>query len=330
MSQQQELPIIVHSTGTLHAKESSTLSAEVPGRVQQVLVHEGDSVKAGQTLLLLDDVTLREQVNQAQAGVKAAESQQAVAQSDARLASSTLERYHKLESEKSVSPQEMDEVTRRAEAAEARLEAVRAQTVQAQAQERSARTMLSYTRLTAPYAGVITARMVDPGAMAAPGVPLLQIDQAGPLQLVTTVDESAIQSVHKGMNVPVTIDSAATKITGSVAEILPAADAVSHSILVKITLPASALLRAGLYGSAEFSSGTHQAILIPHSAVVTRGSLSCAYVLDVQGIAQLRYITVGSTNGNLVEVLSGISAGEKLVEAPGDRDLAGKRIEGQL
>jgi hypothetical protein len=86
-------------------------------------------------------------------------------------------------------------------------------------------------------------------------------------------------------------------------------------------------MRAGMYGTAMFANGTKQAILIPRSAVVSRGSLSCAYVLDSQGIAQLRYLTLGSPQGDLVEVLSGVSAGEKLVDAPSDRDIAGKRIE---
>ena len=76
-----------------------------------------------------------------------------------------------------------------------------------------------------------------------------------------------------------------------------------------------------------FSNGAKQAILIPRSTVVSRGSLSCVYVLDGQGIAQLRYLTLGAVQGNLVEVLSGVSAGEKLVDSPSDRDLAGKRIE---
>jgi RND family efflux transporter MFP subunit len=328
-SRQQQLPLLIHSTGTLHAKESVTLSAEVPGRVEQVLVHEGDTVKAGQTLVVLDAAALRAQVDQAQAGVKAAESEQAAAQSDARLVQSTLDRYRKLEVEKSVSPQEMDEVTRRAEAAEARLDAVRAQTAQAQAQERSARNLLGFSRVVAPFAGIITARMADPGALAAPGVPLLQIDLAGPLQLHTSVDESVIQSIRKGMSVQIAIDGAPLKIAGSVAEILPAADPASHSFLVKISLPTSIQLRAGLYGAADFPNGTRQAILVPRTAIVTRGSLACAYVLGAQDIAQLRYVTIGSANGDLVEVLSGIASEERLVDAPTDRELAGKRIEAQ-
>jgi RND family efflux transporter MFP subunit len=188
--------------------------------------------------------------------------------------------------------------------------------------------MMSYTRLVAPFAGVVTARMADPGTMAAPGVPLLQVDQAGALQLQASVDESAISAIHKGMKVPVAIDGGSPgNLAGTVAEIVPAADPSSHSFLVKIDLPSSTQMRAGMYGTAMFANGTKQAILIPRSAVVSRGSLSCAYVLDSQGIAQLRYLTLGSPQGDLVEVLSGVSAGEKLVDAPSDRDIAGKRIE---
>jgi RND family efflux transporter MFP subunit len=327
-SQVQEVPVNLRSTGTVHAKETAVVSAQVMGRIQQVMVHEGDSVRAGQTLVVLDDAALRAALEQAQAGLKAAQNAQAEAQINASLATSTLDRYKQLESEKSVSPQEMDEVSRRAEAAEANLEAVRAQTGEARAQVNGAHTMLGYTLLAAPFSGIVTARMVDPGTMAAPGVPLIQVDQAGALQLQASVDESAIGAVHKGMKVQVAIDGAgSTSMTGTVAEIVPAADPSSHSFLVKIDLPSSTQLRGGMYGTAEFANGTRQAILIPRSAVVIRGSLACAYVLDGQGIAQLRYLTLGTGQGNLVEVLSGISSSEKLVDAPSDRDLAGKRIE---
>lgn len=329
-SRVQEVPVNLPSTGTIHAMETTVVSAQVMGRIQQVLVREGDSVRAGQTLVVLDDAALRSSLEQAQAGLKAAQNARAAAQANASLATSTFNRYKQLESERSVSPQEMDEVSQRAEAAQANLEAVRAQTDEAQAQVNGARTMLGYTRLVAPFSGVVTARMVDPGTMAAPGVPLVQVDQAGALQLQAPVDESAIGAVHKGMKVQVEIDGAAsTNIAGTVAEIVPAADPSSHSFLVKIDLPSSTQLRAGMYGTAEFANGAHQATLIPRSAVVMRGSLACAYVLDGQGIAQLRYLTLGTEQGNLIEVLSGISSGEKLVDAPADRDLAGKRIEVQ-
>lgn len=329
-SAQQQVPVNIRSTGTVHARETAILSAQVVGRIQQVLVREGDAVRAGQTLVVIDDAALRASMDQAQAGVKAAQSEQAAAETDAKLAASTLQRYRQLESEKSVSPQEMDEVAQRAAAASSRLEAVRSQADAARAQETGAHTMLGYTRLVAPFAGVVTARMADPGTLASPGVPLLQVDQAGPLQLQATVDESAIAAVRKGMKVHVAINGASSaNMAGVVAEIDPAADPNSHSFTIEINLPSSSQLRAGMYGTAEFANGDRQAIVIPRSAVVVRGSLVCAYVLDAQGIARLRYLTLGAAQGNLVEVLSGVSPGEQLVDIPSDRDLAGKRIEVQ-
>ena len=329
-SVQQTAPTTIRATGTLHARESATISAQVVGRIQQVLVREGDNVKAGQTLAVLDDATMRAGLAQAQAAVAAAENQQAAAQSSATLAASTLVRYKQLQAQKSVSPQEMDEVTQRAAAAAQSVDALRKQTDAAKAQEASAQAMLSYTRLHAPFAGVITARMADPGTLAAPGVPVLQIDSSGPLRLEATVDESAISAVNRGMKLQVNVSGAqSASITGTVAEIVPAADPTSHTFLIKIDLPQSAQLHAGMYGTADIATGTRQAILAPRSAIVLRGSLPVAYVLDSNGIAQLRYVTLGATHDKLVEVLSGISQGEKLVDDPADRDLAGKRIEVQ-
>lgn len=320
----------VQATGALHAREAATLTAQVVGRVQQVLVHEGDSVKAGQSLVILDDATLKSATEQAEAAVKAAENQQIAAQTMADLAASTLARYRQLQSQKSVSPQEMDEVTRKAEAANAQVEALRAQTSAMKAQQAGSRAMLTYSKVVAPFAGVITARMVDPGALASPGVPLLQIDSAGPLQMQATVAESTLPYVRRGMKLGVSIDSAPNvDPAGLVSEIVPVADASSHTFLIKIDLPPSKDLRAGMYATAEIPNGTKQAIIAPRSAIVVRGSLSCAYVLDSNSIAQLRYVTLGSSHGESVEVLSGIAGNERLVDNPADRDLAGKRIEVQ-
>jgi len=329
-SRQEQVAATVRATGTLHARESSTLSAQVMGRVQSVLVREGDSVRAGQTLVMLDDSTLKASAEQSEAAVQAAASQQIAAQKNADLATSTLARYQQLQAQKSVSRQEMDEVSRRAEAASAQVDALRAQANAMRAQQSGARAMLGYTRIVAPFAGVVTARMIDPGAMAAPGVPLVQIDSAGSLQLQATVPESAIRSIRPGMKIKVALDSMPDEDpAGTVSQILPTADPSSHSVLVKIDVPTSKTLRAGMYATADIPAGTRQAIAVPRSAIVQRGSLPCAYVLDTNGVAQLRYVTVGANRGDAVEVLSGIAASEKLVDQPGDRDLAGKRIEAQ-
>ena len=330
ISQGQEIATVSRATGTIRAKENTTLSAQVMGSVREVLVREGDAVRAGQTLMILDDASLKSGVDQAQAGVLAAEKQRLAAQSEAALADSTLERFRQLQQQKSVSPQEMDEVSRRAEGAKARVNAMQAQVDVMRAQEAGAKTMLSYSRIRAPFNGVISARMADPGTMAAPGVPLLQVEGAGTLQLQVSVDESAIGKVHRGMKIAVHVDGVGdTPVMGTVSEILPAADAASHSFLVRIDLPQAKQLKAGMYGSAELETGRHGAIQIPVSACVQRGSLYYVYVLDSNNLAQLRAVTVGASGGGWVEVLSGLSANEKVVDEPGDRDLSGKRIEAQ-
>ena len=329
-SRQEQVPVTVKATGALRARQTAILSAQVMGRVQHVLVHEGDSVRAGQTLVIVDDATLKSSAEQAEAAVKAADNQQIAAQTNADLAASTLARYKQLQSQKSVSPQEMDEVTRRAEAANAQVDALRAQSNAMEAQLAGSRAMLGYTKIVAPFAGVITGRMVDPGALASPGVPLVQIESAEPLQLQASVAESAIEFIHKGMKLSVSIDSAPDMDpSGTLSEIVPAADASSHSFLIKIDLPSSKNLHAGVYATAAIPTGTKEAILVARSAVVVRGSLACAYVLDSNNIAQLRYVALGSPHGDAVEILSGIAVNEKLVNDPSDRDLAGKRIEVQ-
>jgi RND family efflux transporter MFP subunit len=326
-SVQEQVTALLRSTGTVHAKETAVISAQVMGRIEQVLVREGDLVRAGQTLVVIDDAALSAQAAQAQAAVIAAQNQEAAAQSNAALAASTLARFKQLEAEKSVSPQEMDEMTQRADGANAQLKAARAQADAARQQATVARTMQGYARLTAPFTGVVTSRSADPGSMAVSGMPLLQVDRTGALQLQGNIDQSVIGALRVGMKTQVAIDGAPNKLEGTVAEILPAADATSHSFTIKVDLPSSMLIRAGMYGTIEIPNGTANALLVPRSAIVERGSLDCAYVLDGQGIAQLRYVTLGAAHGNRVEVLSGLAAGERLVDTPGDRELAGKRIE---
>ncbi|HEX4005042.1 MAG TPA: efflux RND transporter periplasmic adaptor subunit [Acidobacteriaceae bacterium] len=322
------MPQTIRTTGTIHARETAVLSAQVAGAIRQVLVQAGDRVRAGQLLLTLDDAAMRSAVEQAAAGELAAEKQQAAAAAQASLASQTLARYQMLKDQKSVSPQEFDEVEKRSEAAQLQIASYAAQTEAMRAAVTGARTQLGYTALHAPFAGIVTARMADPGTLAAQGAPLLEIDRDGPLQIYTTVDESLIGSVRAGMNVPVSVDGIeARNLSGTVAQIVPAADPASHSFLVKLDLPAVAGLRAGMYASAGFAGAEQETILVPQSAVAMRGSLACVYDLDANGVAQLRYVTLGNRRGERVEVLSGLAAGETLVNQPGDRDLAGKRIE---
>ncbi len=327
----QNLPETVDAVGTVRPVESSTLSSQIMGTITAIAVREGDHVRAGQMLVVINAAELGSQAERAHASVASMGQQVAAAESDAALAASTLRRFEVLKEQKSVSPQEFDEVESRSKAAAARLAMARSQESEARAAESAARTMQGYTRIHAPFDGVVAERKVDPGVMAAPGSPLLTIEKAGALRLEISVDESLLALVHMGASVPVTIDSLGSQpLAGKVTQIVPAADPGSRSFLVKINLPAVTGLHSGMYGHAQLArTKTREALTIPRSAVIARGSMQSVYVVGANHLAELRYIALGSLHGSAVEVLSGLSAGENVVDSPGERELAGKRIEVQ-
>ena len=112
-------------------------------------------------------------------------------------------------------------------------------------------------------------------------------------------------------------------------EIVPAADPASRTFTVKIDLPAGAQIRTGLFGRARFPRGERQAILVPQAALLHRGQLDALYVVGKDEIASLRYVTLGRPSGDEIEVLSGLSSGERVVAQPDDRELAGKKVGAQ-
>ncbi|MBW4028025.1 MAG: efflux RND transporter periplasmic adaptor subunit [Acidobacteria bacterium] len=326
--EQRQIPNSSNIMGTVHARESAVLSAQTTGRVVNVTVHEGVAVRAGQVLLTLDTTQAHYDLERSKAAVASSEESVKVAETEAALAASTLKRYEVLRDHKAVSPQEFDEVSRKAEAARAQLDVARAQSLAVKAEASGAGTVAAYGRIVAPFAGVIAARHVDPGAMAMPGMPLLEVERAGPLQLTMSVDESLLKTMHEGMSIGVQVPALSQpSIAGRVAEIDPAGDQSTHSFIVKIDLPSVTGLRSGMFGTAAIGDATHAVLLVPAAAVVTHGSLHALWVLDANHIASLRYVTLGTSTAAGVEVLSGVSAGEVVVLSPEDRELGGSRVE---
>ena len=321
------VPDWLEAVGTVRAAQTSQVSSQTMGNLIEMHAHEGDRVQKGQVLAIIDDAQLRSVVNQATAGVTAAEEEVAAANSDFALADATLKRYQQLYKKKSVSPQEFDEIKARYQSAVAHRDMARAGQSQANAALTQARTSLGYTHLRAPFAGVVTQKMADEGTLASLGMPIFTIEDTRSYRLEVTVDEGDIRVVHAGQTVPVSIDALGNaQLIGKVVQIVPAADPASRSFLVKVELPADARLRSGLFGRARFSRGARSALLIPRTSLVERGQLQGVYVLDANQIAELRYVTLGNSTGGQIEVLSGLQDGEKLVAAPGDRELGGKRI----
>ena len=327
--QRASVPDVVEAVGTVHANQSAQLSAQIVASVRSVNAVEGKRVRRGDVLVILDDDATRAAADQANAGITAAQQQAAAADANYGLAQATLTRYQSMYEKKSVSPHEMDEVQARYKAATAQRDAANAGHAQAVAGAAQARAMLGYTRIRAPFDGVVTAKNVDPGALAAPGAPLVTVEDTSSFRLEVAVDESDLRYVQLGAKVPVAIDAVGDDVQATVQQVVPAADPASRSLTVKLALPrlaADARLHSGLFGRARFPKGQRDAVVVPRTAVMDRGQMQGVYVVAPDGAVTLRFITLGKPMGDQVEVLSGLNGGERLVAAHNGRDLAGKRL----
>jgi len=324
------VPDFVEVTGTVRAVLSAQLASQVMGTIRRVNAREGDRVRRGQVLVLIDEAQQQAAYAGAKASLQASQESIAAAEADFTLAETTLKRYQMLYEKRSLTPQEYDEVKTRLTSAVARRGAARANLTQAEARVIEAKAAVDFTRVLAPFDGVVTSKLAEPGAMAMPGVAMLIVEDPSRFRLEVQVDESQIPAVKFGEPVSMTIDGLGSQsIEGKVTQIVPAADPASRTFTVKIDLPSNPEIRSGLFGRARFPRGQREAIEIPEDAVLKRGQLQAVYVVDSERLASLRFVTLGSASGGRVEVLSGLQSGDRIVTRPRDRQLSGKQVEGQ-
>ncbi|HEU0140796.1 MAG TPA: efflux RND transporter periplasmic adaptor subunit [Bryobacteraceae bacterium] len=337
-----DLPAVYEAVGTVKARTAATISSRVMGYVRDVRVAVGDRVRAGQLLVTIDSRELEAVYGQAEAA--RAEAQSAIAEvensvsaakANLELSQVTFNRMKDLFEKRSISNQEYDEAAARLEVAKANLQMAQskrtqlaAKVRQADAAVRSAGIVRGYAQITAPFAGVVTEKHVDPGNLASPGAPLLTVEQAGAYRLEVPVEESRLGSIQSGRPVEVVLDALNQRLQARVSEIVPAIDAASRTFLVKIDLPRIAHLGSGLYGRAVFQSGVRRSIVVPADAVIQRGQVLSVLVAD-DGIARTRLVTTGRERDGRIEILTGLVQGEKLIYPVPPSVLDGARVEVQ-
>jgi RND family efflux transporter MFP subunit len=335
----QQWPVIYEATGTVRARSSAIIAAKWMGYVREVKVQVGDRVRDGQLLVVLDARDLDASANQAAAareevrnGFPEADSAVAAAKANLDLVQSTFKRMNELYEKKSISDQEFDEASAKLKAAQAGFAMAQAKRTQmdaklAQADQevRAAQVTRSYAEVVAPFSGIVTAKSVDPGNLAAPGAPLLTIERDG-YRLEASVEESKLSAIRTGHPVSVTLDGINSTIDARVSEIVPAVDAASRAYIVKIDLPPEPGLRSGIFGRAKFQLGSRQVLAIPFAAVTERGQLQSVFVAE-NGVARTRLITLGDKANEQVEILSGVSAGEKVIVPVPQGLTDGARVE---
>lgn len=329
--------------GVVRARQVAVISSRVVAPVVEVRVRAGDRVTRGQVLVRLDDREVGAQATRASAAatgmrlsLEAARAERRSVESAAVLARATHGRVKGLRDSNSATQQELDQAVAGLAAAEARLAGATARVAEAEAglgaskaAEEAASVGASYAVLTAPFDGLVSNRQVDPGSMAAPGMPLLTIEDTSAYRLEVRVDESQAHLVSPGLAAEVRIDNSATDDEGwapsTVAEV-ESVDPSLHSFVVKLDLPRSAGLRSGVFGRARVLGPSERVLSVPATAVVRRGQLTLAYVVDAEGAARLRMLSAGRERNGRIEVLAGLNEGDRVVLAPPASIQDGARI----
>lgn len=302
--------------GTVAAVKSTAVSSRVMALVTAVHVELGDSVRAGQLLVSIDPTAAQGQVAQAQGGL-------AQAEAALTLAERNYERFQALAAKQAASELELD-------LARMQYEQARGAVQQARGAVDAASSVAKESKVVAPFAGRISARMVEVGDLAAPGRPLAMIDSLEGRRLVVAVPESLVAAagLRTGGSVEMTLDAQPElgRITGTVAELSPGPDPVTHSYTAKIDLP-GVPASAGAAGRAYLPVARRSAVLVPREALVESGGLTLVVVRDDEGRAQSRVVTLGETQADgRIEVLSGLSGGESVALGLASAPVAGARL----
>lgn len=320
-------------TGTVAARDLIPVLPQTTGlQIKQILVEEGDVVKQGQVIAVLDNSVLQAQINEARADIESNQAvvgqrQAALAQARATLAEAqrNLQRYQELANAGAISRQELD--TRATTAATAR-EAVRvaqANISSASADVRSSRaslaqlqTQLGQTLVRAPASGLIAEATAKVGDVANGTQRLFSIIENGALELQAQVPATQLPQVNINAPAVVTYDAdPRVRLQGRVRDILPLVNPESRIATVRINLPPTSLLRSGMFARAAITTATMSGVTVPAKAVLPQPDGSAiVFVLSGADIVKAQTIQTGGVpNGGRVEITSGLKPGDSVVVA---------------
>jgi RND family efflux transporter MFP subunit len=279
-------PVRVGHTARVEAAREADVATRASGTLTRIRADVGDRVRAGQVLASLDDVDVEARIEAARAA--------------AELAERTHGRLERLAADGAASQQELEE-------AAARFHAARAQLADARAQA-------AYVQVTAPFDGVIVARMADPGDLAVPGRAVLRLAASGAVKVVADLPAELAASVRPGVDATVRAPDGAP-LAGTVTRVVPMLDPATRSFRVEI-MPADAVaLTPGQIVRLELAATDAGARWLPADALVRRGQLTGVYALEGETL-RLRWIRIGRAEGAAVQLLAGPAGALTVVRRP--------------
>jgi RND family efflux transporter MFP subunit len=290
--------VLTEVVGTVRSSREATIAPLVSGTVAEVRVHLGSVVRAGEILVRLSADEFEARLDQTRAG--------------SVLAGQERSRAVALKAAGAITAAQYD-------AAVSRWGAARAQEAEASA-------LAERKVVRAPFAGIVTAKMITVGEAALPGRPLLVLESREPSRFEAQVPDAVSEALAVGRSLPVRIDGLERELEGRIAELHPSSDDTTRSRLVKLDLPRTPGLRSGQFGRLLLGSGQAPAVTVPAGAVVRRGQLETVFIVDA-GVARLRLVRCGRERDGRVQIASGLSGGEMLALRGANELADGQRVE---
>ena len=293
------IPMTVVVPGVVVSDKRANIASRIMGYIKSIQVDVGQKVKAGDLLFTVDPTDIKSKIAQAEAAYQQAKA----ALDDAKL---DYDRFTKLYKEDSVSRQQYDKVRLQYTVAQQNLAAAKSALEQAKAQ-------LKYVNVKAPFDGVVVQKLASVGDLAAPGHPILVLENRSALSVKTQVSNDLFARLHIGDKALVKIEGMSQPVVGTIYALVSAADPKTRTHTVKLSLKDVKNVNSGTFARVIFNRGNRQAIVVPQSAVVNRSGIQGLFVLDDQNHAYFRMIRPGLIIGPLVEVQAGLSLGERIV-----------------
>ena len=304
------------TSGKIEAVNSANLSTRMMGYVDKIYVQVGEKVRKGQQLISISNTDLSAKLAQVNAGITEANAAYTNAEKD-------FNRFTALFNENSASQKELDDITANYNMAKARLEGAKQMKNEVNAQ-------FSYANIRAPFSGTVTNKFINVGDMANPGMPLLEVESPGKFQVLAMVPESEILQIKADTEVDVVLKSLGETIKGKVVEVSTSAKNTGGQYMVKVVLDKSdAKVMSGMYATVRFpveAKESTQAVMLPKEAIVTNGQLTGVYTVSQTNTALLRWLRLGRSIGDKVEVLSGMTSDEQYIVSADGKLYNGAKI----
>ena len=320
----KEININKEYVADVYSPSQVMVATRVMGFIKKINVEEGDVVKKGEELFVVDPSDIYSMLNQARGALLQAQSGVLMAEMAYADAKKDYERFKNLYSHGAVSKRDFEKMKLMMDIRKKQVDMTKGMLKQAKAGLDMAKNQLKYAKVTSPIDGVVTMKMKKVAEMALPGYPVLVLSDIHNLKARSFVKESDIDKFKIGMPVIIKVPAIKKEFKAKVSTIIPSADPATHSYIVKYTFENTKGLLPGMYAKAEVAIGKKEAVLVPFSALTTRSGIVGVFVVD-GSVARFTPVTqIAQIKDNIA--VKGLKGGEKVILYPPANLSDGQRL----